>query len=174
MLSIATTFSTSDFMKSQKDITASDLSSAETIEQLVQKKWPSVLCFFPGSNPRPEDFQRAAVVVTGGKPETIDILIENENLPQYTPLLYLGVGDAIPDYIQQYSANRLLDYLGTPVSTEIFQHRISLLFQVQKISAEHHSHRTILNQQLNFLSTRDGLTGLFNRRHLNQSSDANP
>jgi diguanylate cyclase (GGDEF)-like protein len=152
-------------MKDPKEITATDLSSAETIERLVHHKWPSVLCFFPGANPRSENFQRAAVVVTGGGPESIGSLIENKYLPKYTPLLYLGVSDSIPDYIHQYGANRLLDYLAAPVSTEIFLHRISILSQVQKISAEHHSHKTILNQQLDILSTRDGLTGLFNRRH---------
>ena len=153
-------------MKDQIEITALDLSSAETIGRLVHQKWPSVLCFFPGSSPRPEEFQRAAVIVTGGGPEFLGSLMENEHLLEYTPLLYLGVDDSIPDYIQQYGKSRLLDYLPAPVSIQIFLHRISILSQVQKISAEHHSHKTILNEQLNLLSTRDGLTGLFNRRYL--------
>lgn len=153
-------------MTDKQQITASDLSSGETIGRLVRQKWPSVLCFFPGTAPRSEEFKRALVVVTGGGPEQIVSLIENDHLPEYTPILYLGAGDSIPDSIQQYGANRLIDYLGVPVSSQIFLQRFSLLIQVQKISAEHHSHRTTLSQQLNLLSTRDGLTGLFNRRHL--------
>jgi diguanylate cyclase (GGDEF)-like protein len=51
------------------------------------------------------------------------------------------------------------------VAQEIFHHRISFLCKVQKISAEHHANSATLNKQLNALSTRDPLTGLFNRRH---------
>jgi diguanylate cyclase (GGDEF)-like protein len=135
-------------MTDKQHITASDLSSGETIGRLVHQKWPSVLCFFPGATPRPEEFQRALVVVTSGGLEQIASLIENDHLPEYTPILYPGAGDSNPDSIQQYGANRLTDYLGIPVSSQIF------------------SQRTTLSQQLNLLATRDGLTGLFNRRHL--------
>lgn len=156
-------------MTNKKHITFSDLSSGETIGRLVHQKWPSVLFFFPGSNPTSEEFKRSVLVVTSGGPKQIVSLIENDHLPGYTPILYLGADESIPDSIQQYCANRLIDYLGVPVSIQIFLHRISLLIQVQKISSEHHSHRTTLSQQLNLLSTRDGLTGLFNRRHLSKS-----
>ncbi len=147
-------------------LTASDLRPGETIVRLIRQKWPSVFCFFPGTSPSEEEIQRSVLIVTGGGAEQIAFLIEKSHLPTYTPILYLGVGDSMPDSIQQYGANRFIDYLAVPVESQIFLHRISLLIQVQKMSAEHHSNRTILSQQLDFLSTRDGLTGLFNRRHL--------
>jgi diguanylate cyclase (GGDEF)-like protein len=147
-------------------ITASDLRPSETLVRLIHQKWPSVFCFFPGTTPSEEEIQRSVLIVTGGGAEQIVSLIRNSHLPASTPILYLGVGDSMPDSIQQYGANRFIDYLGVPVENQIFLHRISLLIQVQKMSAEHHSNRTTLSQQLDFLSTRDGLTGLFNRHHL--------
>jgi diguanylate cyclase (GGDEF)-like protein len=153
-------------MTDKEYITPSDLYSGEIIQRLVHRKLRTVLCFFPGTIPENEELQKSVLIITGGAPEHIVALIENDHLPEYTPILYLGEGDEIPYSIQQYSANRLIDYLRLPVSKQIFLHRISLLSQVQKISAEHHIHRTTLSQQLNLLSTRDGLTGLFNRRHL--------
>ncbi|MCP4340791.1 MAG: diguanylate cyclase [Desulfobulbaceae bacterium] len=153
-------------MTEKKHITVSDLDSGETIKRLVHEKCPLVLCVFPGTVSRSEDFQRSVLIVTGGGPEQIVSLLGNDHLPKYTPILYLGSGDSVPDFIGQDGSNRLIDYLGAPVSIQIFLHRVSLLKKVQNISAEHHSNRTTLSQQLNVLSTRDGLTGLFNRRHL--------
>ncbi len=153
-------------MIDKKYITASDLKPSETLVQLIQQKWPSALCFFPGSSPSPEELQRSVLIITGGGPQQIISLIKNIHVPTFTPILYLGLDESIPDSILQYGPSRLIDYLCVPVESQIFQHRASLLTQVQKISAEHHSHRTTLSQQLDFLSTRDGLTGLFNRRHL--------
>lgn len=147
-------------------ITASDLSSGETIKRLIHCNCSAVFCFFPGLSFETRDLQRSTLIVTCGPPEHIAALIENDNLPEYTPILYLGTEDSIPYSLQQHGTNRIIDYLGLPVSNQIFLHRLSLLSQVQKISSEHYAHRTTLSQQLNLLSTRDGLTGLFNRRHL--------
>ncbi len=160
-------------MTEKKYITASDLGSGETIELLIPQKKSSVLFFFPGITCGLKEFQRSVLVVTGGGSEHLVSLLENDHLPEYTPILYLGVDELMPDSIQQYCTNRLIDYLGVPVPIEIFLHRISLLSQVQKISAENHSHRTTLTKQLDLLSTRDGLTGLFNRRHLAKSLSQN-
>jgi diguanylate cyclase (GGDEF)-like protein len=151
----------------EKDyITASDLSSGETIKRLIHRNCSAVFCFFPGTSLETKDLQRSAIIVTCGPPEHIASLIENDNLPEYTPVLYLGTTDSIPDSLQQHGTNRIIDYLALPASSQILLHRLSLLSQVQKISSEHYAHRTTLSRQLNLLSTRDGLTGLFNRRHL--------
>jgi diguanylate cyclase (GGDEF)-like protein len=153
-------------MTEKEYITASDLNLGATIRRLVDQKWRTVLCLFPGTTPEIGELQRSVLIITGGAPDHIVSLIENDQVPEYTPILYLGADDSIPYPIQQYSANRLIDFLGLPVSNQILLHRISLLSQVQKISAEHHVNRTTLSEQLNLLSTRDGLTGLFNRRYL--------
>lgn len=153
-------------MTEKKYITASDLSSGETIKQLIHSNFSGVFCFFPGLSPQTQDFQRSALIVTCGPPEHIASLIENDNLPEYTPILYLGTDDSILYILQQYGNKRIIDYLSLPVSNQIFLHRLSLLSQVHKISSEHYAHRTTLSRQLNLLSTRDGLTGLFNRRYL--------
>ncbi|MGB3209847.1 MAG: diguanylate cyclase [Desulforhopalus sp.] len=147
-------------------ITPSDLGRDGTVEKLIHEKWPSVHCFFPGSVPNFDNVQKSLLVITGGGPEQITSLLENSDLPEYIPILYLGTDDSTPESILQDGSDRLIDYLYLPVSSQIFSHRISFLQRVQKISAEYHSHRTTLSQQLNLLSTRDGLTGLFNRRHL--------
>ncbi len=152
-------------MTDKNYITASDLSKSDTIRQLLDGKLPPVLCFFPGTVLQAEQLQKAALIVTGGDPEQLVSLLQNDHLPEYTPVLYLGEGDCMPKPIEDFSVDRVMDYLALPASISIFLHRVTLLAQVQKISAEHHAHRTTLSRQLNLLTTRDGLTGLFNRRH---------
>jgi diguanylate cyclase (GGDEF)-like protein len=149
-----------------KQITASDLDSGETIGRLVPRNCQAVVCFFPGSAPSVGELQKSVLIVTGGDPQHLVSLIENKHLPESTPILYLGAGNSIPEAVKRYGTNRLIDYLPVPVANDIFHHRIFLLSQVQKIYAEYHTNRTTLSRQLNLLSTRDGLTGLFNRRHL--------
>lgn len=152
-------------MTEKKYLTASDLSKNDTIKRLIEENTPHVLCHFPGTLPAAGELQSCVLVVTGGGVEHILSLLEDDHLLEYTPILYLGEGDYIPEVIENLSATRVIDYLPLPSSIPIFLHRIALLSQVQKISAEHYTHRTTLSRQLNLLTTRDGLTGLFNRRH---------
>jgi len=152
-------------MTDKNYITASDLSKSDTIRRLFDGKLPRVLCFFPGTVLQAEELQKAALILTGGDPEQLISLLQNDHLPDYTPVLYLGEGDSMPKPIENFVAGRIMDYLALPASIPIFLHRVALLTQVQKISAEHYAHRTTLSRQLNLLTTRDGLTGLFNRRH---------
>jgi diguanylate cyclase (GGDEF)-like protein len=153
-------------MTEKNYLTASDLSKSDTIRRLIDEKTSHVLCFFPGTLLQAGELQRCVLVVTGGSPEQILSLLGDDHLPEYTPILYLGEGDCIPEPIKKFAAIRIIDYLPLPCSLPIFLHRIALLSQVQNISAEHYAHRTTLSRQLNLLTTRDGLTGLFNRRHL--------
>ena len=153
-------------MNDNNYISPLDLSSGKPLQTLVRSHYSSVLCLFPGIDPKPEEFSRATLIVTGGGIEQIATLLRQRRLPDYTPILFLGTGDKMPNSLIEFGPNRLIDYLAVPVSHKIFLHRISFLRQVQKISAEHHVQTTTLNQQLNLLYTRDGLTGLFNRRHL--------
>jgi diguanylate cyclase (GGDEF)-like protein len=152
-------------MTEKNYLTASDLGESDTIRRLLEEKTPHVLCFFPGTLLAPEELHRCVLVVTSGGPQHILSLLQNDQLAEYTPILYLSEGDSMPEAIENFRPARVIDYLPLPSPIPMFLHRIALLSQVQKISAEHYVHRTTLNRQLNLLTTRDGLTGLFNRRH---------
>jgi diguanylate cyclase (GGDEF)-like protein len=152
-------------MIDEKNISLPDLLSGKLKQTLTLSGWPSVLCLVSGSHPLPEEYQRATLIVASDTEQVTYLLSENI-LPELTPILFLADSDKIPETIIDQGKNRLIDYLDVPVSLEVFLHRISFLTRVQKISAEHHANTTTLSQQLNLLYSRDGLTGLFNRRHL--------
>jgi two-component system, cell cycle response regulator len=117
--------------------------------------------------PSPEEYRKAALILADNDPDRLQSLLQLSFLPESTPILILIADETIPSpSILKNVTTRLIDYLVVPVSKEIFHHRISFLCQVQKISAEHHAHSATLDKQLKALSTRDPLTGLFNRRHL--------
>lgn len=143
-----------------------DLGSGEQMKALVQPFCSSALCLFPGTRPSSEDYRRAVLILTDKGPEQLPALLENPVLPKSTPILQLLTDEAKVFAAPQQGANRLIDCLVVPVSREIFRQRVLFLCNVQKISAEHHASFATLDKQLNALSTRDPLTGLFNRRHL--------
>jgi diguanylate cyclase (GGDEF)-like protein len=143
-----------------------DLHSGKQMNELVRPICASALCLFPGTGPSPEEYRKAVLVLTDNDPEKLPALLKNPSLPESTPILVLVTGETIPPPVIKPAASRLIDYLVVPVSQEIFRHRISFLCQVQKISTEHHANSATLDKQLSALSTRDPLTGLFNRRHL--------
>lgn len=136
------------------------------MKALVHPICPSALCLFPGVSPSPEEYRKAVLILTGNDPEQIPALLKNPSLPESTPILLLAADETIPPPIMERGETRLIDHLVIPVSREVFRHRVSFLCQVQKISAEHYANSATLDKQLNALSTRDPLTGLFNRRHL--------
>jgi hypothetical protein len=65
-------------MSEDKHITVSDLSSGETILQLIQQKWPSVSCFFPNTIAKFKDLPYTELIVTWGGKEQLTSLLEND------------------------------------------------------------------------------------------------
>ncbi len=147
-------------------IAASDLNSNQRLNDLVQAACPSALCHVPGVTPSTEELRQATLLIIADPTEEVQPLLEHPSLPASTPVLFLCTGDSFPALFRQYQDKRLLDYLFCPTFLDAFLHRITFLAQVQKISAEYHATATTLSRQLDALATRDGLTGLFNRRHL--------
>jgi diguanylate cyclase (GGDEF)-like protein len=144
-------------------ITPNDIQSGELMKTLVQPLCSSALCLFPGTHPKEEDYRKAVLIVTS---ENIEALLDNPDVAKSTPILQLVTDQSNIATLPPPGGNRLIDCLVVPVSREIFRHRLNFLCQVQKISVEHHANSVNLHKQLNALSTRDPLTGLFNRRQL--------
>lgn len=153
-------------MTDTRYLTASDLGSDQRLKELVRPLCRSALCLSPGVIPSPEDLRKATLILITDPIVAIQALLEHPALPPSTPVLFLGVGTTVPPLFQHYHDKLLLDCMVVPVPLDIFRHRISFLSRVQKMSVEHHANSTTLTRQLDILSTRDGLTGLYNRRHL--------
>ncbi len=148
-------------------LTASDLSSPQGLQDLVAPLCPSALCLTPNTLPSTEELAKATLILVSCTPATaLESLLEHPQLRPFTPILVLGISNEPPSVLLQYQNRFLLDFLMAPVSLGIFQHRIRFLCRIQRMVVEHQTNSTTLNRQLDVLSTRDGLTGLYNRRHL--------
>lgn len=127
-------------------LTASDLSKSDTIRRLIDEKTPHVLCFFPGTLLQAGELQICVLVVTGGGPEQILSLLGDDHLPEYTPILYLGEGDCIPEPLNKFAATRIIDYLPLPSSLLIFLEKTktsalaSLQLLAKNIAGSAHQH----------------------------------
>lgn len=136
-----------------------DLETDKTIKEILLLKYPAILIVFPGMTIRPEEHQRATLVIALGNSDNAIILTVEKNLPEHTAILFLGTEDRLPSACVGNATARLVDYLRVPVSKEIFLHKVSQLTQMQRIT-------TTFSQQLNLLNGFDSLTGPYNRRHL--------
>ena len=153
-------------MTDTRYLTASDLGNDQCFKELVHPLCKSALCLSPGNIPSAEELRKATLILITDPAVAIGPLMEHSSLPPSTPILFLGVGPSVPPLFQHYRDKLLLDCMLVPVPFEVFRHRIAFLGRVQKLSVEHHANSTTLSRQLDILSTRDGLTGLYNRRHL--------
>ncbi|MGW8193588.1 MAG: bifunctional diguanylate cyclase/phosphohydrolase [Desulforhopalus sp.] len=150
----------------KKYIVARDIVTTKAVANLVRQINIPNVCVLSDTTVRPEEYQRALLTITSGDPENVDGQLLKFNVPEHTPLLFLGTENKLPRSLAEHTTARFMDYLRVPVSMDIFRHKVSLLTKVQRVSAEHHASTTTLSQQLDLLYTRDGLTGLYNRRHL--------
>ncbi|MDK9705834.1 MAG: diguanylate cyclase [Desulforhopalus sp.] len=153
-------------MTANKYLQASDLVSSQYLKEFVHPICPAALFLASGTLPSPEELGKATLVVAIDPADEIRMLMEQDSLPASTPVLLLSIQTTIPPFFSRYRDRWLLDYLTVPVPLEIFLHRISFLCRVQRVSAEHHTNSVTLSRQLDALATRDGLTGLYNRRQL--------
>ncbi|MFH0784445.1 MAG: diguanylate cyclase [Pseudomonadota bacterium] len=153
-------------MTDKRYLTASDISTGQRLKELVSLHCPSALSISPGDSPSTTELRKATIILLTDLSDEMRPILEHSSLPLSTPILFLSCQAATPPLFQYYRDKLLLDLLLIPVPLETFLHKISFLNRVQKMSVEHHANSTTLSRQLDTFSTRDGLTGLYNRRHL--------
>ncbi len=93
-------------------------------------------------------------------------LLANDDIPYYLPILIIGTGRAPLGEILSQRNFRIIDYLREPFSSEYFLFKLRMLEHLRNLGEEHYRNIKTHNDFLDRLSTRDGLTGLYNRRQL--------
>lgn len=153
-------------MSESTHLTPADIDGGRRLQEAVRSLCPSALCILAGRPPQDHELRRATVVVAGAHGDCLERIFNHDGLPHSTPVLILGQGGDLPAALLDRKDGRLIDYLALPAPLAILGHRLAFLSRVQRISSEHQASFATLDRQLNALTTRDGLTGLFNRRHL--------
>lgn len=143
-----------------------DLRSGRAIQEVINNARLSNICVLSESGNQPREYQRVTLVIACGNAAQTATALAAADLPEYTPVLVLDTDEKLPAALAGRNTARLTDYLPVPVATELLLYKILLLTRIQRLAAEHYANTTTLSQQLNLLYTRDGLTGLYNRRHL--------
>lgn len=144
----------------------SDLDDGQRLQALVRPLCSSALCAGSGRLPSAEELRKATLILVSEADANLTMVLDHQALLPSTPIVVLGSGGGLPAAALRLRERRLIDYLMVPVSRLVLEQRLVFLSQVQRMSSEHHANATTLDRQLNALSSRDGLTGLLNRRHL--------
>ena len=142
------------------------INTREAVRALIEPIYQNIFYFDSVVEPNREMYKNAKLIIVSSEPEQVSTLLNQTDLPELTPILVLGIESAPPDFLVYRGKARFIDYLVLPVSQDLLFHKIYFLQQVQTVAVEHHTNTTILSKQLNALLTRDGLTGLLNRRQL--------
>ena len=91
----------------------------------------------------------------------------SNDLPACIPLLFIGKSASLPR-LMTAAGPRLIDYLVLPASKEIMQAKLSFLRQLFTMCYDREIQTMSHHSFLDNIIKRDGLTGLFNRAHLNK------
>lgn len=86
----------------------------------------------------------------------------DSNLP-FIPIIVVTARDMTEDQTRWFEAGAD-DYLTKPVNFQELEARVRSLIRIKRLQDE----LEIKNRELEQLSTRDGLTGLFNHRHIHE------
>ena len=153
-------------MNESKQLSLADLEDNQRLRALVRPLCPSACCLGAALPEAPEELRKATLILVTEHFPDFEALLDHPILPPSTPILVLGSGQHLPATVLRPRQQRLLDFLVVPASLEILEQRLAFLSRVQRVSSEHQANAATLDRQLNALASRDGLTGLYNRRHL--------
>lgn len=145
-------------------ITTENLSDTEGLKLIAAEVSSSI--FFLDNQATDDQVKlptHTIVIITAPLTKSFDFL---KNCPPSCTILYLGDNKTIVDTLQNCNSSLLIDYLLLPVSTQLFVHKLKFLKKVHRIATQQLTQATSLNQQLELLYNRDGLTGLYTRRSL--------
>lgn len=102
-------------------------------------------------------------VMTGYEATTI---IKQKCGDRFVPIIFLtGLND--DDSLVKCVTSGGDDFLNKPINGVLLGAKVEAMQRIRKM----HQDLTTANQKLNDLATRDGLTGLFNRRYMDRQSD---
>ncbi len=153
-------------MQNKGYITIEDSLDIGKLEQTAHKIAPSIKVILPSIFHDESVFKSTTLIILCGDEREAREFLQTTRAPEAVPILYLGNEVQIQRLFEFNQITRFLDYLTLPISVELFLHKLQILSRVYKLSIENKTQTTNLNQQLKIFHNRDGLTGLFTRRHL--------
>ena len=151
-------------------IVAENLERAQYCQRLLDGSPFQVLLCNPGTLPEIETMPHVFLLILPECEAILDAMCTRSDIDVHLPFLVLGNDPLPPDTLRAGAPRlpRLIDYLGGPLARETLLAKIEFLQKVAKLSGEHASYLRSHESFLDWFSTHDGLTGLYNRHHFNK------
>jgi diguanylate cyclase (GGDEF)-like protein len=146
-------------------------SSIDTIEELLDNTHVTACrADFPIVALPANILEFALIVTTDDNPDLMKLLAERA-IPEYLPILIVGRETTSFDELLKLRNRRTIDYVRHPLTPDYFLFKLQMLEHLRNLGAEHHRNLETHSHFLDRLASRDGLTGLYNRRHLSKILD---
>jgi diguanylate cyclase (GGDEF)-like protein len=109
----------------------------------------------------------AAVVVLFSEDSDATLsFLKSGRVPEATPILCLGTEKQLDALLESYRPERFVDFMSFPAQRKQLINKLHFLTRVHTLAVERQNSVATLNQYLEILYNRDGLTGLYTRRYL--------
>ena len=109
-----------------------------------------------------------AVIIVCGDSSLLDTVASCQTVPDHVPIVLLSSSPPPPMMDETSAAVRLIDWLEFPTSPAALQARVLFLSKVAKLGLERNQQLLAHSSFVDIIAKRDGLTGLYNRYHLNK------
>ena len=138
----------------------------DAIRQMVLQLCPTAHCILSDAELLPAWQADASMLIVKDNPSILTKLLTNNFPSAHLPVLVLGNSWIVPDLVLRFGKKYLIDFLPLPINHHLLECKITFFDHIQRISTNYHETINTHQKVLDTLSKRDGLTGLFNRRHL--------
>lgn len=142
---------------------------AEKYKELLQGTQYDIVTISPFTQLSPALIDQLFLVIFPDSDLSSPPALTGLQIPEFVPLLALGQPSSPPPSLETEDSDRLIDYLGTQPDARALQARIGFLRKVAKLGFEHASYLKNHEAFLDWFTSRDGLTGLYNRHHFNKT-----
>jgi len=155
-------------MKNTLLILSEDRKHYGTYLKLFTDEGYDAIVISPGETADPDLIAGAFLVIVPDCAVDPTTHIAKLQLPVPLPILMLGKTPAPPPFLAMGRSDLLYDYLGGELLEPVLTERLRFLRKVATLSFERNSYLQHHENFLDWYSTRDGLTGLFNRHHFHR------
>lgn len=139
----------------------------DALERMLENERIDIFRLDPPETSWPSDIlPLLSLIVISEDHGNLARLLGSSDIPNYLPILIIGSATTALDEILKQRNFRVVDYLREPFSPEYFLFKLRMLEHLRDLGEEHYRNIQTHNDFLDRLSTRDGLTGLYNRRQL--------
>lgn len=155
-------------MNSSLLIISQNRDDAEKVRTMLTGTVHEIHVCQPSSLPSPAELPGLFLLLSTDDRVDLTQQIGYQQFPGHIPLLVIGEPQKNNEAERLKSPQHLVDYMSGPLDRNVLFAKVQFMKQVAKLGEEHTNYLQGHNKFLDWFTSHDGLTGLYNRHHFNK------